>query len=144
MKKKVLFVCIHNSARSQMAEGFLNALGGEWFAAESAGIEAGTLNPMAVEVMKEAGIDISHHKTKEAFDLYREGHVYQYVITVCDAKNSERCPIFPGVSERMAWMFEDPSSAAGSPEERMKITRRVRDEIREKVEALIRDKKEDL
>lgn len=136
-KIKVLFVCIHNSARSQMAEGFLNHLGGKWFHAESAGIEAGKLNLLAVEVMHEAGVDISHHTTKEAIELYKEGRTYNYVVTVCDAKNSERCPIFPGVTQRLAWMFDDPSAAEGSREERLAITRAVRDEIKAEVEHFI-------
>lgn len=140
-KIKVLFVCIHNSARSQMAEGFLNNLGEEWFFAESAGIEAGTLNPLAVKAMQEAGVDISHHKTKEALDLYRNGRTYHYVVTVCDAKNSERCPVFPGVTERISWLFDDPSSAVGTEEERLLLTRRIRDEIREKIIAFIIEKK---
>ncbi len=106
---KILFVCIHNSARSQMAEAFLNHLGEGQFLAESAGIEAGTLNPDVVQVMQEIGIDLSGKQTNDVFDFYREGRTYQAVVTVCDAANAERCPIFPGLTQRIAWSFADPS-----------------------------------
>lgn len=135
--EKILFVCIHNSARSQMAEAFLNHLGQGKFLAESAGIEAGTLNPNVVRVMQEIGIDISHHKTSDVFDFYREGRTYNAVITVCDAANAERCPVFPGLTKRIAWSFSDPSRFAGSQEEILEQTRKVRDEIKEKVSAFI-------
>ena len=104
-KIKVLFVCIHNSARSQMAEAFLNSLAPKHFEAESAGLEAGTLNPHAVLVMKEESIDISDNKTKVVFDLYKEGRLYNYVITVCDEASAEKCPIFPGVKKMLHWSF---------------------------------------
>lgn len=135
--KKILFVCIHNSARSQMAEAFLNHLGQGKFLAESAGIEAGTLNPNVVRVMEETGIDIGHHITNNVFDFYREGRTYHAVITVCDAANAERCPVFPGLTKRIAWSFTDPSQFAGSPDEILEQTRKVRDEIKEKVNAFI-------
>ncbi len=135
--EKILFVCIHNSARSQMAEALLNHLGKGKFLAESAGIEAGTLNPNVVRVMQEIGIDISHHTTNNVFDFYREGRTYNAVITVCDAANAERCPVFPGLTRRIAWSFTDPSQFAGSQEEILEQTRKVRDEIKEKVSAFI-------
>lgn len=138
-KSKVLFVCIHNSGRSQMAEALLRHLGGEQFEAESAGFEPGTLNPVVVESLKEIGIDISAAKTKSVFDLYKQGRMYQYVVTVCDESSSERCPIFPGViRERIHWSFKDPSSFQGSHEERLAKTRAVRDEIKGKIEEFIR------
>lgn len=131
---KVLFVCVHNSARSQMAEAFLKAIGGKHFEVESAGFEPGTLNPIVVAAMKEIGIDISLAKTKSVFDLYKQGRMYQYVISVCDEANSERCPIFPGIiRDRMHWSFRDPSSFKGSPEEKLTQTRIVRDEIKAKI-----------
>ena len=133
LQYKVLFVCIHNSARSQMAEAFLNQLGGGMFIAESAGIEAGKLNPNVVEVMKEIGIDISGNKTKEVFDFFRQGKLYQAVITVCDAASAERCPIFPGMVKRVAWSFADPSTFSGTQEEILQQTRQVRDEIKAQV-----------
>ncbi len=95
LKHKILFVCIHNSARSQMAEAFLKKYGGEHFEAESAGLEPGTLNPNVVEVMKEVGIDISNNGTQSVFDLFWKGRLYNAVITVCDKVSAESCPIFP-------------------------------------------------
>jgi arsenate reductase len=95
-KKRVLFVCVHNSARSQIAEAFLNALAGDRFEAMSAGLEPGTLNPLVVEVMKEVDIDISRNQTKSAFDLFKKGELFSYVVTVCDAASAEQCPLFPG------------------------------------------------
>ena len=93
---KVLFICVHNSARSQMAEAFLNKYGGDKFIAESAGLEPGKLNPIVVDAMKEVGIDISANQTKGVFDFFKQGRRYHYVVTVCDEANAERCPIFPG------------------------------------------------
>ncbi len=133
-KFKVLFVCIHNSARSQMAESIINELHGDKFIAESAGFEAGKLNPFAVEAMKEMGIDISNKKTNEVFDFYKEGRIYNYVITVCDESNAEKCPIFPGVSKTIHWSFEDPSSFVGTDQEKLINTIRIRDEIRIKID----------
>ena len=106
-KIKVLFLCIHNSARSQMAEAYLKDMAGNDFDVESAGLEAGTLNPLAVEVMKEDGIDISQNQTKEAFDLIKQGKMFFYVITVCDAKSSDRCPVFPGMHKKFNWDFDE-------------------------------------
>ncbi len=135
MKKRVLFVCIHNSARSQMAEAFLNRACPEEFEAHSAGIEPGKLNPVVVEAMREAGIDISGNKTKGVFDLIKAGQRYAYVITVCDEASAERCPIFPGVTTRLHWGFPDPSSFKGTPAEVLEKTRQVRDTIRQKIDA---------
>jgi arsenate reductase (thioredoxin) len=134
MKKKVLFVCIHNSARSQMAEAFLNSICPENFEAQSAGIEPGKLNPVVVQVMQEIGIDISGRPTKAVFDFIKRGEPFHYVITVCDETSAERCPIFPGVTTRLHWGFPDPSSFQGSPEEKLAFTRQVRDTIRAKIE----------
>ena len=135
----VLLVCIHNSARSQMAEAFLNELGKEKFEASSAGLEPGKLNPNVVEVMKEVGIDISNKSTTGVFDLFKQGKKYDAVVTVCDAANSERCPVFPGKTKRIAWSFNDPSSLTGSKEEILEGTRKVRDEIKDKVSAFIQE-----
>ena len=134
MKKRVLFVCIHNSARSQMAEAFLNQICGEEFEAHSAGLEAGKLNPIVVEAMQEIGIDISGNQTKAVFDMFKSGKMFAYVITVCDEASAERCPIFPGVTKRLHWSFPDPSSVQGTPEEKLAKTREVRDIIKEKIE----------
>jgi arsenate reductase (thioredoxin) len=134
MKRKVLFICVHNSARSQMAEAWLNYTCGEMFEAESAGLAPGTLNPLVVEAMKEVGLDISGKKTQAVFDLFKRGRLFTYVITVCDEANAERCPIFPGVTTRLHWSFPDPSVLAGSHSEKLAQVRRIRDEIRSKVE----------
>jgi arsenate reductase len=132
-KIKVLFVCIHNSARSQMAEAFLKNIGGDKFEVESAGLEPGKLNQTVVEVMKEIGIDISNNRTKSVFDLYKQGKKYHYVITVCDGAKSEQCPIFPGTLKQLHWNFIDPSSFPGSKEDILAQTRTIRDRIKDKI-----------
>jgi arsenate reductase len=138
-RKKVLFVCIHNSARSQMAEAWLNRLAADRFEAESAGLEPGTLNPLVVEAMRLAGIDISANRTKSVFDKLKEGRLYAYVVTVCDETAAERCPVFPGPGKRLHWSFPDPSSFPGTHEERLAKTIGVRDAIRLKIEEWIRE-----
>lgn len=135
MTRSVLFVCIHNSARSQMAEAFLRARCPDDFSAESAGLEPGVLNPLAVAAMKELGIDISGSATKSAFDLFKSGNQYSYVITVCDETSAERCPVFPGGARRLHWSFPDPAALEGTWEERLAQTRLIRDEIRAKIDA---------
>ncbi len=136
-KKKVLFVCVHNSARSQMAEAFLNLLGGDRFEAESAGLEPGALNSAAVEAMKEIDIDISHNKTKDVFDFYKKGKLFYYVITVCDEARAEKCPVFAGITRRLHWSFEDPSNFEGDYEERLAKMRIIRDEIKNRIKWFI-------
>src|SRR5256885_295508 len=113
MKKRVLFICVHNSARSQMAEAWLNKICGEFFEAHSAGLEPGTLNPLAVEVMREAGIDISRKKTQVVTDIFQSGQLFSYVVTVCDESSAEKCPIFPRPTKRLHWSFADPSQVTG-------------------------------
>ena len=139
MKKKVLFICVHNSARSQMAEAFLNYLAGDKFVAESAGFEPGTINPNVVKVMKEIGIDLENAETNSVFGFFKEGRRYSYTITVCDQAKAEKCPIFPGLvlDGRIHWGFEDPSSFTGSEEEILYKTRLVRDEIKKQIEHFI-------
>jgi len=137
-KTRVLFVCIHNSARSQMAEALLNHLAGDKFEASSAGLEKGNLNPLAIKVMAETGIDISKNNTKDVFDFYKNGALFNYVVTVCDAANSERCPIFPSVIRTLHWSFEDPSSFKGTEEVKLEKTRKVRDEIRDEIRRFIK------
>src|SRR2546430_17215889 len=129
MKKKVLFICVHNSARSQMPTVLLTRRCGEFFDAQSAGLEPGTLNPLAVEVLREMEIDISKNKTQAVFDVFKSGELFAYVITVCDESEAAGCPIFPGVTTRLHWSFPDPSKFAGSPEEKLEQTRQVRDKI---------------
>ncbi len=139
MKKRVLFVCIHNSGRSQMAEAFLQLLAGDRFEAESAGLEPASLNPLVVEVMKEIGIDISGNRTKGIFEFIKAGKLFNYVITVCDETGDNRCPIFPGYTKRLHWNFPDPSALEGTHEEKLKKAGEIRDEIRAKIEAWIKE-----
>jgi len=133
MKQKVLFICVHNSARSQMAAALLNKRCGNFFEAESAGLEPGKLNPLAVEVLQEIGIDISKNKTQAVFDVFKSGDLFAYVITVCDETEAEKCPIFPGVTTRLHWSFPDPSKFTGSHPDKLEQTRQVRDKIDDQI-----------
>ena len=135
MRNRVLFICIHNSARSQMAEAWLNRICGDQFEAQSAGLEPGMLNPLVVEAMAEVGIDISHKRTQRVFDVLESGTVFAYVITVCDESSAEKCPVFPGSAKRLHWGFPDPSVLTGAPEEKLAAVRTIRDQIRAKIEA---------
>jgi arsenate reductase len=137
VKRTVLFLCIHNSARSQMAEAFLRKLAGDRFEVTSAGLEPGKLNPLVVEAMRQAGIDISAARTQSVFELFKAGRRFHYVISVCDQASAERCPVFPGVMERLNWSFPDPSTFVGSDAERLAQATQVRDQIRARVEAWI-------
>jgi arsenate reductase len=139
MKKKVLFVCNHNSARSQMAEAFLNRICTRVFEAHSAGIEPGTLNPIVVEAMREIGIDISGNKTKAVSDYISPDHTFAYVITVCNETSIEQCPAFPGETKRLHWSFPDPSAFAGTHEEKLARIRKVRDGIKARIEVWCRN-----
>lgn len=130
-KQRVLFLCTHNSARSQMAEGLLRQLGGERFEALSAGTEATHVRPLAIKAMAELGIDISGQASK-TLERYLEDS-FDRVITVCDQAN-ESCPVFFGARERLHWSFPDPSKATGSEEEQLGAYRAVRDAIRERIE----------
>ena len=130
--KKVLFLCVHNSARSQMAAALLNQMCGDEFAGESAGTEPSVINPLAIEVMKEMGIDISGNKTRKALDVFKSGTLFAYAITVCE-EAEERCPIYPR-AKMLHWNFPDPSTFTGSWEERLNQTRAVRDAIAAKIE----------
>jgi len=129
--KRVLFLCSHNSARSQMAEGFLRALGGDRFEAASAGTEARGVHPFAIQAMAEAGIDISTQESK-TIDRYL-GDPFDLVITVCDDA-AQACPVFPSARARRHWSFPEPSSAIGDDEQRFAVFAEVRDAIRERVE----------
>ncbi|MFP4038121.1 MAG: arsenate reductase ArsC, partial [Desulfobacteraceae bacterium] len=129
-KIKVLFICQHNSGRSQMAEAFLKEYAGEHFEVESAGMEpAEKVNPLVVEAMSEEGIDLSDKKPRSVFELYKAGRQYSFVVTVCDAEES-RCPIFPGIVKRWNVPFEDPSTAHGSRQEQLAFVKRIRDDIK--------------
>jgi arsenate reductase len=131
-RTSILFVCTHNSARSQMAEGFLRALGGDRFDVESAGTEPGTLHPLAIQAMGEAGVDISLQRAKAVDPFYRRA--IDVVITVCDEAN-EACPIFPNAKRRLHWSFPDPSRATGDDEEKFAVFVHVREAIRERIES---------
>lgn len=142
--KRVLFVCIHNSARSQMAEAFLNSLGGDRFEAMSAGLEPGVLNPLVVKVMQEAGIDISKNQTKSVFDLFDRGEAFAYVITVCDAARAEACPLFPGlIAKQIHWSFDDPSQFTGGYWDRYVRVQALRDAIKEQIESWLQEVPDD-
>jgi len=134
-KTKVLFLCTGNSCRSQMAEGWFRELAGNEFEVFSAGIAPAGLNPLAVAVMREVGIDISRQRSKHAGEYL--GQNFPYVITVCDSAR-EHCPIFPGTYKKLHWSFEDPAGAHGSEEERLRVFRRVRDEIGEQVREFVK------
>lgn len=130
MKKRVLFLCTHNSARSQMAEGLLRNLAGEQFEVFSAGTEQTRVQPLAIEAMREIGIDIGGHRSKTLDEL--TGEQFDYVITVCDRAN-ESCPIFPGATERIHWSFDDPTGATGTEEQKLRAFRTVRDAIQQRL-----------
>ena len=129
-RTRVLFLCTHNSARSQMAEGFLRVMAGDRFEAQSAGTEKTSVNPLAIKAMAELNIDLSSHTSKVYDGLLKEH--WDYLVTVCDDAN-ERCPFVPGSVKRLHWSFEDPSRAKGSEEERLQLFRRVRDQIRQRL-----------
>jgi len=135
--QKVLFVCIHNSARSQMTEAFLNKLGDGKFTAESAGIEPGTLNPIVAEAMLEMGLDISNNTCDSVERFIPRSEEFDYVITVCDETSAERCPTFPGATTRLHWGFSDPSGLQGTKEEKLNRTREIRDLIKAKIDQWI-------
>ena len=138
---RVLFVCTHNAARSQMAEAYLKRLGGDTFEVESAGLEPGKLNPYVVRALQEDGIDITGHATNSVFDFLKQGRVYTYVITVCSREAAESCPIFPGRAQRLHWPFADPSTFTGTDDQIMSRVREVRDAIREQVRSFVQEKK---
>ena len=132
-EKNILFVCIHNSARSQIAEALCNQMCAGRFHAISAGLTPGKLNPLAVEVLKEEGIDISNKATRDVFDIVKSAQMFAFVVTVCDETSAERCPIFAGLTTRLHWSFSDPSQFEGNWEEKLEKTRAVREEIRAKL-----------
>lgn len=138
-KKRVIFVCIHNSARSQMAEAWLRHLAADRFEVESAGLEPGKLNPFVVKAMAEVGVDISGHYPKGVAEIMATGRHFDYVVAVCDKEAAERCPLFPGSGERLHWNFPDPSAVVGSDEEKLVRAREVRELIRLRIESWVVD-----
>ena len=135
-RPRVLILCTHNSARSQMAQGLLRHMAGERLEVESAGTEATRVNPLATRAMAELGIDLSGHRSK-TLDRFL-GERWDYVITVCDSAN-ERCPVFPGAKNRLHWSFEDPSAATGTDEQRLDVFRRIRDQISARLRGWLKD-----
>lgn len=131
MRQRVLFLCTHNSARSQMAEGFLRAMAGDRFEVASAGTEATQVRPLAIKAMAEVGVDLSSH-TSKALDQFVD-QPWDFVITVCDSAN-ESCPVFPATAKRLHWSFPDPSRASGTDDETLAVFRRVRDAIKARLE----------
>lgn len=139
MPVKVLFICVHNSARSQMAEAFLREMAGDRVAVESAGYEPSTINPLVVKVMAEIGIDLSKKGTQSVFSLAKRGVFFGYVITVCDRAREADCPIFPGIVKRLHWDLENPEDFTGTEEEIMQKVRDLRDLIKTLVGGFIQE-----
>jgi arsenate reductase len=129
-KRRVLFICVHNSGRSQIAEAYLRKFHGDHFDIESAGlVPAEAVNPLVVRVMQEVGFDLSQKKPQSAFELFKRGNLYEHVITVCHDSES-RCPIFPGVARRWHWPFPDPAAVQGTETEKLEEVRKIRDMIK--------------
>src|SRR4029077_4893514 len=131
-KQKILFICVHNRARSQMAAALMNKSCGEFFEAQSAGLEPGTLNPLVVEALRDLGVDISQNKTQCVFDIWKSGQIFQFVVTVCSEAEAEGCPIFPGVTSRLHWPFDDPSKFTATHAKKFKRPAPSRDKIQTK------------
>ena len=131
---RVLFICVQNSARSQIAEAFLKRACGAEFKVESAGLEPGTINPLAIATMKEIGIDISGNSTQSVFEVFRSGRMFSHVITVCDGASAQACPVFPGIVTRIHWSIPDPAALTGSLEERLDAVRPIRQMISDRVD----------
>lgn len=140
---KVLVICVHNSARSQMGEEYIRKFGGDRFEVESAGLEPGALNPFVVRALAEDGIDISGKPTRDVFELYKTGKRYHYVITVCSKDAAEKCPIFPGVNEKLHLPFPDPSAFKGTDEDILAKVCEVRDRIKEAMRAFVEQHRND-
>lgn len=141
MEKKALFICVHNSARSQMAAAFTNHYGKGRVTADSAGLEPGILNPYVVKVMAEKGIDISRNTPKSVMDVYNAGKSFDIVITVCDPEAGQSCPVFPGEMKRLHWTFSDPSALTGEESLILEETRKIRDDIEKKIRQWIKEMK---
>ncbi len=137
-KIRVLFVCGQNTARSQIGEAYLNTLGEGRFEAESAGLEPGPgVNPLAAEVMKEEGIDISGNQVNSIMEFFKEERVYDHVIAVCDEAKAAQCPVFPGQSQKINWPFDDIGGFKGEWDDMLAKARIVRDQIKAAVEDFI-------
>ena len=134
-KKRILFLCTGNSARSQIAEGFLRHMAGDKFQVYSAGVKPTQINPLAIKVMAEVGVDISEHRSKSAMEFI--GQEFDYVVTVCD-NAKQTCPVFPGHYEKLHWSLDDPAEAEGSEEDKLKVFRKIREEIKDNVLVFIK------
>ena len=132
-KKRVLFFCTHNSARSQMAEAWLKQLGGSGFEAESAGLDPGTVKPLVIAAMQEAGIDISRNRTQSIFEVTKSGRRFDYVIGLCDAESAKRCPFFPGGARLLRWDFPERPKGTQAEQEQLAHFRKVRELIKDRV-----------
>ena len=137
-KIRVLFICGHNSGRSQMAEAFLNDMAGDRIHVESAGLKPKPVNPLVVEVMQELGYDLSQAESDSVCDFFKEGRLYDYVSTVCDETAAGQCPVFPGITNRYHWPFKDPEELNGTHGEKLEGLREIRNQIREKVGAWLK------
>ena len=137
-KIRVLFICIHNSGRSQMAETFLKIIAGERFEAESAGLEPRPINPYVIKVMEEIGYDLSGNTSDRVMQFFQEGRLYDHVITVCNESIENQCPIFPGIARRLYWPFPDPQKATGTEDEKLDNIRSIRDQIREHIKSWVK------
>lgn len=142
-RPRILFVCIHNSARSQLAEEYLRRYAGDRFLVESAGLTPGELNPHVVAVLKEDGINISGKETRAVSDLYRRGETYQWVVTVCSREAEENCPVFPGPVRRLSWPFHDPSRFTGTDTEVRLQVRELAAEIKAQVKTFVEEQKKE-
>lgn len=136
-KIRVLFVCVYNSFRSQIAETFLNTEYSDLFFAESAGLMTKEINPLAIHVMSEIDLDISKNSSDSMFEFYKQGRLYQYVITVCSREAEEKCPMFPGIQRRLNWNLPDPEEFEGTTEEKLEKARQLRDQIRNRVRGFV-------
>lgn len=136
-RKSALIICVHNSARSQIAEAYLKQLGGEEWRVESAGFDPGEINPLVVRVMAEEGFDLSTRTTQSVFELFKQGRNFQYVITVCSESEEGRCPVFPGMTHRLHLPFPDPARLEGTEEEKLARMREIRDQIKSVVQQFL-------
>jgi arsenate reductase (thioredoxin) len=136
--RSVLFVCVQNSARSQIAEALFRRSCGAHFQVESAGLEPGVVNPLAIATMQEVGIDISGNSTQSVFEVYKSGKLFSYVITVCDEASAEACPIFPGVVKRLHWSIPDPAALTGTWDEQLNAVRSIREMIENQIDSFCR------
>jgi arsenate reductase (thioredoxin) len=136
-KIRVLFVCVYNSFRSQIAETFLNTEYGDLFFAESAGLMTKEINPLAIHVMSEIDLDISKNSSDSVFEFYKQGRLYHHVITVCSREAEEKCPVFPGIQRRLNWELPDPEEFEGTTEEKLEKARQLRDQIRNRVRGFV-------